>query len=626
MIELLRPEVRDQIAAGEVVERPAHMVKELVENSLDAGATEITIRVHQGGRRVEVQDNGRGIEPESLSMALDRFATSKIRDSEDLWRLRTFGFRGEALASLAAVSELTLISRTPDRNKAVRVKSSFGQKTEVEVTGGEAGTRIVIEKLFENVPARLKFLKSVSAENQAIKQMIKALALSHPQVEFRYYEDQKLSLIYQRTENPLERTQQVLDLAPLYEAFDEGDGWRVQIHFAGPDRVGKTSKNIWVFIQNRYVQDRALQAAVNDAYRSLLMHGEYPMAVVRLWAPEDQVDVNIHPTKSQVKFADASKAFRFVHHTLRHELEQAPWLSKNSAMTQLSQDLGGTAAADLGASPITSQALQFQDQALETVQFRTKDFTPSSMKTPSGKAYSSYVSERQTPLRVEDLRAAAQSRQSQELSEIPSLGKNPQLSPTGGYWSRLAVVGQVALTYIVAQDEDKMLLIDQHAAHERVAFERLMQAWQGGRIEIQEFLFPLALDLTAAQVEAVLLYESEMERLGVKMEQLGPSTLGIKSAPVFVKDSVFSSIVEKMADDILDKGGSFVFERKIVDICATLACHSVVRAGQSLSHEEMRSLLQQMDEFPLSSFCPHGRPVSVEWSFDRLEKDFGRRV
>jgi len=619
MIALLAPEVRDQIAAGEVVERPAHLVKELVENSLDAGATEIRVRVREGGRLVEVQDNGRGIRAGELGLALDRFATSKIQTGEDLWRLKTYGFRGEALASLAAVSDLTLISRPPGESWAARIRSQFGAKSSVETVSSETGTLVRIEKLFENVPARLKFLKSESAENQAIRQVIKAMALSHSEVEFKYFEDEKLILVFSPTK-PVIRSEQVLELKGLFQAQDRGDGWSVEIHFAGPETVGKTSKNIWIFVQGRYVQDRALQTAVTEAYRSLLMHGEYPLAVVHLGAPEDQVDVNIHPTKSQVKFAEPSKAFRFVHHTLRDALEKAPWLGSSTARAADShsavrevKDLESQAGAQGSSthrdgpredsknlyqdaqSPALAQAstnLRFEDAALLNTQYRQKDFEFAAPR-----------------MRVEE----------------PAFPKRAD-TLTSGVWSRLEVVGQVGLTYIVAQDQGRLVLIDQHAAHERVAFERLMRAWNGGRIEIQEFLFPFALDLSSAQVEALLTCEADFQKLGVAIERLGPSTLGVRSAPAFVKDRVFAEMMEVMADEILEKGGSFRFEKKVIDLCATMACHSVVRAGQALSLEEMRSLLVQMDEFPLSSFCPHGRPVSVEWSFEKLEKDFGRRV
>ncbi len=592
MIELLPVEVRDQIAAGEVVERPAHMVKELIENSLDAGATVVTVKVKGGGRFVEIQDNGHGIDYAQLDLALDRFATSKIRTSDDLWKLKTYGFRGEALASLAAVSKLTLISKTAKQKQASQIISTFGRKSSVENVSGELGTRIVVEDLFDNVPARLKFLKSESAEHQAIKAVVKAMSLTRPLVEFRYFESDKLVLMYSSVQTQEQRTQQVLEISPLFTAKEKtADGWSVEIQFTGPDQVAKTSKNIWIFVQDRHVQDRALQTALVDAYRSLLMHGEYPIGVVKLKVPEDQVDVNIHPTKSQVKFIDASQAFRFVHHTLRAELEKGPWLQNKTSSTST------TAPAPVQSFAQTPETLKFHDQAFDITSYKQKD------------------SEWNRTSRVEEVKTNSYTA-SVALQE----------TKPNGAWSRLQVIGQVGLTYIVTQDESKVLLVDQHAAHERVAFERLMRAWNGGKTEVQDFLFPLALDLTAAQVEALLQYTESFQKLGVQVERLGPSTIGIKSAPTFVKDGIFAEVFEKMADEILEKGGSFQFEKKVGDICATLACHSVVRAGQALSIAEMKSLLEQMDEFPMSSFCPHGRPVSIEWSFEKLEKDFGRRV
>jgi DNA mismatch repair protein MutL len=600
MIELLPVEVRDQIAAGEVVERPSHLVKELLENSLDAASSQITVKVKNGGRFVEIQDDGHGIESNQLGLALDRFATSKIRTSDDLWKLKTYGFRGEALASLAAVSHLTLISKTAKSRQASQIKSSFGQKSSVDSVSADLGTRIIVERLFENVPARLKFLKSEAAEHQAIKSVFKAMALTRPQVEFKYFENDKLILLYPAAKNQMERVQQVIEIPSLYTATDmTSDGWGVEIYFTAPDQVAKSSKNIWIFVQDRHVQDRALQTALVDAYRSLLMHGEYPISVLKLKVPEDQVDVNIHPTKSQVKFVDSSQAFRFVHHTLRAELEKGPWLSRSPKKNQdfFNSTVETSGTNSFSSRPSVSENLKFENPSLDVTTYRKKD---SEWSVPSH--FSS----------------------NQVSSPMPTFQEIQKSA--GGYWSHLEVIGQVGLTYIVTQDESRVVLVDQHAAHERVAFERLMQAWNNGKIEVQEFLFPLALDFTATQVESLLQLTESFFKLGIVIERLGPSTIGIKSAPSFVKEGVFAQILEKMADEILEKGGSFQFDKKVVDICATMACHSVVRAGQALSLQEMKSLLQQMDEFPLSSFCPHGRPVSVEWGFDKLERDFGRRA
>jgi DNA mismatch repair protein MutL len=588
MIQLLSIEVRDQIAAGEVVERPAHLIKELIENSLDAKADQITIRVSNGARNLSVLDNGSGIQKNQLGLALERFATSKITQTDDLWKLNSYGFRGEALASGSAVSQLTLTSRTREAEQGAYIKSEFGKLSATFDVNFDFGTEIKIEQLFENVPARLKFLKSEAAENQAVKQVIKAFALSHPSIEFKYFESDKLVLFYPKNANWIERCQNVLESKnQLFETEFVSDGWQAQMAFSSPQDVSKTSRQIWIFVQDRFVQDRALQTAITDAYRSLLMHGEYPTVVLNLKLPTDQVDVNIHPTKSQVKFLNPSQAFRTVHHALRSALEKAPW--------SVSDHQGYKPVVEkpfyMNDRPTEQFSWQAQDSSFQETHYRKKEFYPTT---------------------------------SNSVLKDESFA-TPATSSNVGQWSRLEVIGQMGLTYIVAQSEEGLVLVDQHAAHERVAFERLMSFYNSGNVQTQEFLFPLALDLSVVQAQAILDQTESFGRLGIKIDQLGPSTLGIVSAPLFMKEASLAPLFLKVANEILEFGSSFQFEKKLIDICATMACHSVVRAGQALSHDQMKSLLQQMDEFPLSGFCPHGRPVSIKWTLPELEKEFGRR-
>ena len=611
-IQILSPEVVDQIAAGEVVERPAHLVKELVENSIDAGATRVHVEFFDGGRIVKVIDNGKGMSPEDLPKALERFATSKISKTDDLWSLRTFGFRGEALASIAAVSKLTLTSRRSGDEQAHQLISEYGRKKDIDQVGGSHGTTILIENLVDNTPARLKFLKSDSAENTAIKTTLKAMALSHFDVEFRIQENGKLVSFWPACKNRKDRVEQILEIKPLFEGEAVRENVRAYAVFADPHNVAKTSKNIWLFAQNRWIQDRSLQAAVNEAYRNLLMHGEYPIAAVWVEVDPDCVDVNIHPTKSQVKFQDPSLAFRAVAAALRGTLEQAPWIVRNN---ESMNPTAPSVAASVPASELASvampvmpqQNLSFQDRSLDVTQFQKKEFNfpKSSFQQP------------QTTYQT--LAEAARDRD--DFAPAPVSSDAPM-----GYWSSLEVLGQANLTYIVTQSREKIVFVDQHAAHERVVFEKLMTAWKGGKIDIQDFLFPLAIDMSPEKVEALLAMAKEIERLGVHIEALGPGTVGVKAAPLMIKESSLSGVLDKMATEIVDQGGSYSLERTVGDICATMACHSVVRAGQSLSHDQMKNLLRDMDLFPLSSFCPHGRPVSVEYPFYKLEKDFGRIV
>lgn len=595
-IEILPNEVIDQIAAGEVVERPSHLVKELVENSLDAGATQVTLEFADGGRFVRVTDNGRGMTQQNLSLALDRHATSKIRWSEDLWKLSTFGFRGEALASIAAVSRMKLISKPEAQPTAFQILSEYGTRSKPEEVGGAIGTVVQIEDLFANVPARLKFMKSASSEGTQIKNTMKALALAHPQAEFRVFSEGTLDFVYPIAKDRKSRAQQVLGVDVLFEGSALREGVRAYSVFADPHHVAKTSKNIWLFAQNRWIQDRGLQAAVNEAYRHLLMHGEYPIAVSWVETKPEDIDVNIHPTKSQVKFVDASAAFRAVQASIRDVLEKAPWLPQAPANASVALSLGMidsvTTAVESFATETLTSSLEFRDESMSRVQYQQKSFTPP------------------------------------EITHAQSAP--PQNSPsTMAYWSQLQVLGQANLTYILTQSQQGLVMVDQHAAHERVMFERLMRAWNGkgeNKIDVQDFLFPLAIDLTADKVEALLKFAEDLKKLGVEIEALGPSTLGVRAAPPILKEKALARALELMAHEIVDHGGSFILEKKIGDIVATMACHSAIRAGQALSSEEMTALLNSMDEFPLSSFCPHGRPVSVDYSFYQLEKDFGRIV
>lgn len=615
-ILMLQSEVIDQIAAGEVVERPAHLVKELVENAIDAGAGAIEVEHDQGGRRVRVTDDGIGIDRDQLVLALARHATSKLLQADDLWRLHTYGFRGEALASIGAVSKLSLLSRISTSDTAFRICTEFGRTGEVEPIGANFGTTVVIEDLFANLPARLKFLKSEAGESAQIKSTLRALALANESIEFRVRTKGKLDSIWPKAATFLERAKGVLGMDHLFIGEHEHSGVKAQVAFASPHDIAGNTRSILLFVNGRWVQDRGLQAAVIDAYRGLLMHGEYPIAIVRVQAPPAEVDVNIHPTKSQIKFRDTQAAFRAVHRALREGLERAPWLerpaipeealapARKMTVGELTRpyDPGSTAQIDhqpvasaLSALLVAPEAERFSAPEFDTIVFRQ---TPDPVFKVS----------LQPGTRVADSK------------------------PEGGraLWSRLQILGQANLTYIVAQDERGLVFVDQHAAHERVAYERLMRSWSNGasqgNIDMQTLLLPLTIELEPDGPETLLSIAPELERVGVHFDQVGPQAIAVRTKPALISDRALSKVLLELAHEMLERGGSFVFEKKIGDLCATMACHSVVRAGQSLSHEQMRSLLVQMDEFALSSFCPHGRPVSVDYPFATLERDFGRIV
>ncbi len=610
-IQILSKEVINQIAAGEVLERPANLVKELVENSLDAGATEIEIDLDIGGKFLKIQDNGSGMSKEDLNLSLNRHSTSKLKDFSDLWSLKTYGFRGEALASAAAVSQMSIVTRQKNAKSALQIKSDFGNQSDVFEIGGDHGTQITIDELFSNVPARLKFLKSDSSEVTQIMKVIKAFALSHPQTTFKVKQKGVLKAFYPKTDSLLSRTLNVLEVTELFENTRENTQMKAHAIHSSPNLVAKTSQHIWIFVQKRWIQDRGLQKAILDSYRNLLMHGEYPYAVLHLDCYPQLIDVNIHPAKSQVKFQDPGMAFRMVHGSVRDSLEKAPWLKNmfEGAANPASEDRAANIEQavhnyyqnSVVQGDYSQNAFKSDSAGFHHTQFKQKNYDMSSLEN--------YETPQQTYIQQPALAQA----------NLDGVGADPM-------WGGLQVLGQVNLTYILAQSRHALFLVDQHASHERVNFEKLMKSFKNGQFEVQNYLLPLNLDFEPDKFEAILNLKDSLTKIGIEIEQAGPTTISVNSAPTLVKEKALSEILNKMAEDAYEQGDSYSLEKRISDVFATIACHSSIRAGQSLSNEEMKELLERMDEFPLSSFCPHGRPVFKQLSFRELDRDFGRIV
>ena len=626
-IHLLPPEIINQIAAGEVVERPANLVKELIENSLDAGADKIEIHFSEGGRFVQIKDNGCGIKDSELNLALSPHSTSKISSLQDIWTINSYGFRGEALASIAEVSDLTLVSKPESQKQAGRLRSEFGKKTTVESVGSENGTTVIVKDLFQNTPARLKFLKSESAETTAIKNTLKAMALPRPHVEFRVLHKNKLLFYWPGAKNLQKRAEEVLSLKETFYTKTKYQDVHLEAVLCAPNNTVANRRQMWFFVEGRWVEDATLYSAVMSAYRGLLMHGEYPVVVLNLSCRKEDLDVNVHPSKSKVRFKNSSPIFKAVHNSLRAILEKALWLENKNQKSSVQKE------KELSFPGATFNQTQFQGKTLgvdpDSVQSDSqRSMAPSEKKTDFSRSFSRRVpSEKDgfyenTASMVDTIRSMKIPPDVMESTASPA----PKTQGNQNYWSSLHVLSQAHLTYILVQNRSAIIFIDQHAAHERILYERLMLSWNTGKGEIQNRLVPLALDLDASLVKALISVQKELLKIGVEIELSGPDGVVIHSAPAILKDVALQKALVQLADEIKSLGGSFAIERKISDLCASMACHSAVRAGQALSKEEMKELLIQMDEFPLSSFCPHGRPVFVEYPLSRLEKDFGRIV
>ena len=639
-IRQLSQETVNQISAGEVIERPAQIVKELVENAVDAGADEIEVEFDEGGRFLKVRDNGHGISRDQMSLALARYATSKIREFDDLWKLSTHGFRGEALAAISAVSELTLISQTQD-SPAFRLQSRFGSIQDIQPTGSAQGTTVIVQSLFENTPARFKFLKSPAGESAAVKQVLRALALSHPRLSFRVLSRGQLVFYWPSKKSFMDRSRQVLGIEDLYYAEGERGAYRAKSVVSAPNNTVKSRRSSWFFVSNRWVECRVLQSALMSAYRGLLMHGEYPVAVVQVTGPGDEIDVNVHPAKSQVRFKNSSMIFKLVESSIRGALERAPW-TKNISSGQKSSKEVNLQFADSGFAktrfPGGGGKSVFPVKSLSSLSWKDPSELKRSSQDDGGETSSPSVESLSPDLsqgpdrkkQEEDLSSESFQDGNLPLSSESAQNRNPSLSSESFQdrkpWSSLQALAQVHLTYIVCQSRRSLVLIDQHAAHERFLYEALFRSFKEGNMEIQNHLVPVSLELEEDEREAVLSLEKNLLQLGVKLERLGPETLGVTASPALLKDQALKQGIFLLVRKFIETKDHFAFERVLSDLFATMACHSAIRAGQSLTQAQMDRLLKQMDEHPLSSFCPHGRPVFVEYSISRLEKDFGRRV
>lgn len=613
-IVVLAEDVAAKIAAGEVIERPVSVVKELVENALDAEATDIRVEIREGGQRlIRVADNGLGIPAADVETAFHRHATSKVREAEDLFHIRTLGFRGEALPSIAAVSRITLVTRTRDETVGTRLRLEGGRVVERASVGAPAGTVLTIENLFFNTPARLKFLKSATAEAGQVHTLLQHLALAYPTVRLSLVSDGRT--VFQHTGGDLrdslttiygvEVGRQMIAVAGEAGGEDDLDSLelvdspRVTVEgFVSPPAVSRANRAHMTFIVNgRWVQERSLQVAVTEAYHTLLMVGRFPISVLHISLPPEELDVNVHPAKAEVRFRDGRAVFSLVQHAVRSALlSQAPIPQFGGAPTwddapaERGQWFDPTAATGPLAWP-TSESTE--DQAGWT--------GGRSFETASG------------------------------ASPVPSATGQAAVEPTlplttagGGKLPMLRVLGQVGQAYIIAEGPDGLYLIDQHAAHERILYEEFLQAHARAEVGRQALLSPLPLDLTPG--EAALLGEQaeRLEGLGFSLEPFGPQTVLVRAVPTVLRQAdprqAIRDILAQVSEGRRNPVEADIEAALLRAVCKTAA----VKAGQTLSMTEMQALIRQLEASSSPRTCPHGRPTMIHLSPTFLAREFGR--
>lgn len=577
-----------KIAAGEVIERPFSVVKELVENSIDAKARKIEIDIEEGGRKkIVVLDDGIGMTPEDAVLSLERHATSKLSSDEDLYCIKTLGFRGEALPSIAGVSLMTLETIPEGRTTGeagIKIEIEGGRLLQKGATSLPVGTRMTVRNLFFNTPARLKFMKSKETEFAHIVSWIEAMALSRPAIGFVLRHNGKTEIRSEADREPRMRARDILgpDIAEFLHPVSL-DRSRMSLRgFVTDHRASSTSaKSIFFFVNGRIVRDRTLQHAVLSAYENLLMKHRYPWVILNLEVPPDFVDVNVHPAKSEVRFANGSVV---------HELVR----------TGIRAVLGATETAS---SPASGFVKGSEDMSEPTHEFNRSCGTDRT----------------QPSLSVQALR------QGGSHPDLNSCGRVPQESVTNPLAGDVRVIGQVHATYLVCETPDKLILIDQHAAHERIGFEKLRKQFEEGGIAKQQLLIPQNFDLRPSQCEILKKYLEDLGRVGLEVEFFGGHTFLLRSIPVLLEGTDFVSLIEEIIESLQSFEKLTPLEEKIHEVLEGMACHRQVRAGDRLGNGEIEFLLKEMKSTPSSGQCPHGRPSVLEVPFSEMEKWFKRR-
>ena len=598
-VRLLDPVTVDRIAAGEVVERPASAVKELVENALDAGATEIDIVIEDGGRKlIRVIDNGAGMSADDLALAVERHATSKLPDG-DLSNIATLGFRGEALPSIGSVAQLVIDAREKGAAHGHSIRVEAGEKRAVQPSAWPRGARIEVRDLFAATPARLKFLKSPTAEAQAVADVVRRIALAHHDVTFRLSGDHLTSREFRTTSDDAkgfaERVAQVLgrDFIDNSLSIDAmRDDMRL-IGFAGlPTWHRATAAMQYVFVNGRPVRDKLLAGAIRGAYIDFLPAGRHAALALFLECDPREVDVNVHPAKAEVRFRDPGFVRGLVIGALK------------SAITNAGHRAADNARAALAAMQTQQRAgASWAPQPLADWDWRASPSAPSGFGEAMQAAF--------------DAGALAPSADARAHADAPA--PEQVAAPLG------AARAQVHETYIVAQTRDGMVIVDQHAAHERLVYERLKRQREEHGIARQGLLVPQVVELDEASAARVAEAAGDLDRLGLSVEAFGPGAVLVRETPAVLGRIDAAKLIADIADTLAEDAGLQGAERRLDHVLATMACHNSVRAGRRLTPDEMNALLREMEATPGSGQCNHGRPTYVELKLADIEKLFGRR-
>ena len=579
-IEVLPQSISQVIAAGEVIERPASVVKELMENAVDAGSSEITVELRAGGLQlVRVVDSGEGMDQEDVPLAFQRYATSKIRKAEDLYAIHTLGFRGEALPSICQVSKMILQTRTHHSLSGTKVICEGGEIKSISETGCPIGTEVEVKQLFYNIPVKRKFLKSIRSELRSALNHFLRLSLSHPTISFRLIHDGRILHEYLKTEFPLVRIEAIFgkDIYPHLQPirFEDG-GFRISGYASLASLSKRNAGSIFFYVNHRFIKDRMIYKAVLDAYRHILPSNQFPIVILFMTVPPSDVDVNVHPTKAEVKFQNPDRVYRAVLAAVRMVLEEGP--SRLEEMAPEGEGRGGI----------------FQRSA-----------HPSFFGHETLSAPSFFMSGKEEGILMV-----------QDGGGLPWKTKEK--------WS-YTVLGQIRGTYILCEGEGNLIFIDQHAAHERILFEKFKKEYENRSMISERLLLPILIELSAEESCILESAGEALKEIGFEIEPVGEKLFAIRSIPSFIDQKDPKEFIREILDELsfLEKGGKG--QEAIHTLLVTLACHSAVRANFPLKREEIDNLVENLIPFHPSTTCPHGRPVFFILPLDELGKRFKRK-
>ena len=605
-IRLLPQNLINQIAAGEVVERPASALKELMENAIDAGAGKIDITIIDGGKTYfSVKDDGKGMTPDELELAVERHATSKLPD-EDLFNINFLGFRGEALPSIASVAKLKITSRTADSTEAWCISVNGGQKEAVKPAAFGKGTLVEVNDLFYATPARLKFLKAPQTEMGYAKEIVNRLAMAYPKISFSLTDGKRTVLNYSKTDNLLTRVAQVIG-----KEFDKNavpvdadyNGMKIYGFVGLPTYLRATSTEQYLFVNGRFVKDKVLMGAVRGAFQGLIGHGNegYPVLALFLHVPNSEVDVNVHPAKTEVRFKDSASVRGLLVGSIRRAL------TENSAKT--STTIGDIALTKSAPSILPKRQHSTEPSYITQMPQMSQPLMAMEVYSVKKDMPSFNIAEKPVQPVMQTTPPAIEKQIVKPQTDFPPLG---------------FAKAQLHETYIVSQTLDSIIITDQHAAHERLTYEKMM-ATVGTNPKTQLLLIPEIIDLNQSEVDILTTWKDELAKMGLVMDAFGYDSIAVREIPANLDKTDIKALIQDLADTLKEFGDTVVLQDKIKDICAKMACHGSIRSGRKLTIEEMNALLRQMEQCGTSGQCIHGRPTYIELKLNDIERLFGRK-